>query len=678
MKVILSAGAILCLPTTFRADVPLPAESAGALASGSVRGFLVRVAQASQTNVVGNSVSRAIKQLNGTLRDNSGAAVPDESIPGPNADGSYRVDTINFEKDGASPMDLTDDTGAVFASFNPSLFAGIPGQTGHADNFAVEVIGFLELSAGSHLLGISVSSDRTDVNDDDTYQLFVGANPRDFFNMKVAEYQRAGAVFGANQHIENQFTVEAPVAGIYPFRLVYVQTGLGANLQFYSVDAVTTERILVNDPNDARAIVAYTQSSVAKANAPAVVEVSPFPGSDGVAPAAPITALLLDGKTTVATSKIKMYLNNAAVIPQKLTKTSTRLSVQYDPNASRKEKNNLVRLEYTDSTGAAHTNIWSFGILVSGGLATTVTGQWDFNKGDLSATIGKALQYFDGPDNLTKAGTEFGTTIDLGVPDIQGVVANIMKVPGDLSPNVGYLMDHGIAPNGGGTRVNQWTLIMDILVDTSGPGAASLIQVSSYKLNNKADGDLFWQGNNFGQGNGGYNGLGAFTAGEWHRLIAAYDEAAKPPAVTKFVDGIKQDDWTANQGLDAARRTLLPYAVLFADGQADERRVMWVSSIQIRSGKLSDTEMSALGGASPSKIPVRIPGVQPPEPPRLTISIHGDTVTIGWPSDATGYSLESTPRLTNPAWVAVAGTTNNLDTVQKTTGTQFFRLTGAK
>ena len=148
--------------------------------------------------------------------------------------------------------------------------------------------------------------------------------------------------------------------------------------------------------------------------------------------------------------------------------------------------------------------------------------------------------------------------------------------------------------------------------------------------------------------------------------------------MTKFVDGIKQDDWTANQGLDAARRTLLPYAVLFADGQADERRVMWVSSIQIRSGKLSDTEMSALGGASPSKIPVRIPGVQPPEPPRLTISIHGDTVTIGWPSDATGYSLESTPRLTNPAWVAVAGTTNNLYTVQKTAGTQFFRLTGAK
>src|SRR5438477_11051017 len=97
-------------------------------------------------------------------------------------------------------------------------------------------------------------------------------------------------------------------------------------------------------------------------------------------------------------------------------------------------------------------------------------------------------------------------------------------------------------------------MIMDIMVNNTGPGAASLLQISS--LNNTDDGDLFWQGNNFGQGAGGYNGTGAFTAGAWHRVIAAYDEAATPPVVAKFVDGIKQDDWTANQGHDAARGSL--------------------------------------------------------------------------------------------------------------------------
>src|ERR1041385_2196777 len=112
-----------------------------------------------------------------------------------------------------------------------------------------------------------------------------------------------------------------------------------------------------------------------------------------------------------------------------------------------------------------------------------------------------------------------------------------MYVPGEVVREIGYVMDHGMKPNGGGTRVNQYTLIMDVLVGSNGPGAASILQISSTKK--MEDGDLFWQGNNFGQGGDGYFGTGAFTPGQWHRVVAAYDEAASPPVVTKFVDGIK-------------------------------------------------------------------------------------------------------------------------------------------
>jgi hypothetical protein len=86
---------------------------------------------------------------------------------------------------------------------------------------------------------------------------------------------------------------------------------------------------------------------------------------------------------------------------------------------------------------------------------------------------------------------------------------------------------------------------------------------------NTDDGDLFWQGNNFGQGTGGYTGYGSFTAGAWHRVVAAYDLAATPPVVTKYVDGIKQADWIYTTGtnlahsLDAPRRALQPTAILF-------------------------------------------------------------------------------------------------------------------
>jgi hypothetical protein len=159
-----------------------------------------------------------------------------------------------------------------------------------------------------------------------------------------------------------------------------------------------------------------------------------------------------------------------------------------------------------------------------------------------------------------------------------------MRVPGDLDRNIGYIMEHRISPNGGGTLVNQYTLIMDVLVAESGSFAAALLQTSS--VDNTDDGDLFWQQGNFGQGGEGYNGRGTFTAGSWHRVVAAYDMAANPPVVTKYVDAIKQDDWTANQSLDNPRRAMLPTAILFADGDQDERREMWVSSVQIREGKL--------------------------------------------------------------------------------------------
>ena len=72
----------------------------------------------------------------------------------------------------------------------------------------------------------------------------------------------------------------APAAGIYPFRILYWQTGHGANLQFYTIDDSTMDRILVNDSvNDPRAIKAYRDSSNADANAPYVAEVSPSAGS---------------------------------------------------------------------------------------------------------------------------------------------------------------------------------------------------------------------------------------------------------------------------------------------------------------------------------------------------------------------------------------------------------------
>jgi hypothetical protein len=245
-----------------------------------------------------------------------------------------------------------------------------------------------------------------------------------------------------------------------------------------------------------------------------------------------------------------------------------------------------------------------------------------------------------------------------------------MKVPGELERRIGYIMTHGIGPNGGGTRVNQYTLLMDIYVETTGSFAASLLQIDS--PDNTTDGDLFWQQGNFGQGGGGYNGTGQFTAGAWHRIIAAYNEAATPPVVTKYVDGIFQDDWTANQGLDAPRRALLPTALLFADGDPsgpDERRVMYVNSIQIRSAPLSKSEMAALGGPQAAGIPVTTPSQ-----PRICYGLAGSNLVLLWPVSAQGYILECSANMAPGSWAEVLGVADNSAIVPLDQAYKFYRL----
>jgi hypothetical protein len=586
------------------ATITLPASAAAPAGSASERGFIVRTVQAPEAIEVANSFLRATKQLNGTLRDASGALIPNEAAPGTNADGSHNADLIDFEKDGL-PIDVIDADGAPLMSFAPIPFPGIPGTGGHTTRFAVEVIGFLELTAGTHTMGVSVGTDRTDVNNDDSYQVFVGVNPRDFFASKVGEFERFAPPFRGDTHTESQFTISAATAGVYPFRLVYWQTGLGANLQWYSILPNTGERILINDPNDARSIKSFRKINVARSTSPYVAEVSPLPGSAANSAAAPIEAVLFDGASAITDTSIKLSLNGLAVVPQKRERSGKQISLQYDPNATRTDPNNQLRLIFTDAAGISYTNDWAFTINVIGGSTTRVTGQWNFENGSLSATVGRPLEYLDGTNGVTATKTRFGTTASFGIADINGQPAKVMFVPGDLDRKIGYTMNHGISPNGGGTRVNQYTLIMDVFVAATGPGAASLLQISS--LNNTDDGDLFWQGNQFGQGTAGYNGTGAFTAGAWHRIVAAYDLAASPSVVTKYVDGIKQDDWTANQGLDNPRRALQPAAILFGDGDQDERREMYVSSIQIRAGKLSDAQMVLLGGPSVDGIPSELP-----------------------------------------------------------------------
>ena len=98
---------------------------------------------------------------------------------------------------------------------------------------------------------------------------------------------------------------------------------------------------------------------------------------------------------------------------------------------------------------------------------------WNFDGGDLSATAGSDMEYMDDTGDLV----EFGTTEALGLPAINGEVANVIKIPK-------LTMDQGLrAPlpedsNGDGDLVNNWTAIMDLYYPATSAGKKrSLIDV---------------------------------------------------------------------------------------------------------------------------------------------------------------------------------------------------------
>lgn len=87
-------------------------------------------------------------------------------------------------------------------------------------------------------------------------------------------------------------------------------------------------------------------------------------------------------------------------------------------------------------------------------------GLWNFDSGNLTATVGTDLSYA-GAGGLTAAATAFGTTTSFGIPDINGTPAKVMKFPAATN-GMGYNMPTPPG-NGGGSTVNQYTYILDIL-----------------------------------------------------------------------------------------------------------------------------------------------------------------------------------------------------------------------
>ena len=580
-----SSGAELSKQWRFKVtDYRLVEASDIATKPGSLNeGFIARSAQAPAESAIRHDFKRATFQLAEILVDDLGNKVANEAIKGELEGGFDAYDLIDFEKS-SSP----------FGNFsNDDFFPGIPGSGDHDTLFATEILSYLELQKGVHTFGINVHVGKPDQNDEDQFRVFIGSNPRDYFSKSLGEFELTllGFKDGPN---DTTFDFSVEKDGLYPVRIVYWNKTRGAGLEFYSVDRGTGEKILVNDLDDERAVKAYYNVSLL--GTPHVVNVKPIPGSSGNKPGDPIEIILGDQSGKTDLSSIVMRINGKNVEPE-IARENGIITLTQSLNLNFASQAEYVVFLSLKAKGETTAQEYVFSFNVDAKNQIKVTGNWDFSTG-LNASVGNNLEYLDGPDGATAGATEFGTTDSFELPGIQGESAAVMKVGYvGANANFGYLMKHGIAPNGGGNRLNQYTLIYDVYFTGGGNGWPSLAN-----LDTAGDGDVFWRRGDggLGQGGGGYEPVDAnvkVNANTWHRVVLAFDLASG--LYEKYVDGVYHSKQN-NGGLDgrqAAKDTIW----LFNDNDGENGEA-YVGSVAVYDRKLSADEATILGSAKASGI----------------------------------------------------------------------------
>ncbi len=285
-----------------------------------------------------------------------------------------------------------------------------------------------------------------------------------------------------------------------------------------------------------------------------------------------------------------------------------------------------------------------------------ITGQWELN-GNLNASIGQPLQFVANP----AASPEFVTM------SINGVTGTVLKFPA-ANPTTWFLMEHGAAANGGGTKVNQYTILMDLMFSSEQDADyRGLIQTS---IDNSNDADIFLNPLNAIGIDGQYHG--DLYPDSWHRIALVFDLTQN--SLNKYVDGVLENAQLLGQGVDG-RWSLGPSALLFTDNDG-ETQPGYVNSIQFRAGLLDADQVRGLGTFVTAS---GIPGgpIDPGPGDGVTLSIvvgAGNTVIIR-ATPAGSYTLETKATLSAPAWADAAGVAKGSEfTLPLSGATGFFRV----
>ncbi len=193
---------------------------------------------------------------------------------------------------------------------------------------------------------------------------------------------------------------------------------------------------------------------------------------------------------------------------------------------------------------------------------------------------------FDDATNLLKAEPGFGS--DLELVGSHQAIAGPVAGNGAVKIGIGshYKMMHGIAANGGGSYVNEFSVQIDFRVASIG----SWYTFFQTDPTNSSDGDCFINtSGKIGVGATGYSAY-AISANEWYRLVISVNNGTH---YRYYLDGQLLSDATA-QDIDG-RFALDSVLLLFGDNDGDDGEID-VAEVAIWDIPLTTYQIQSLGG----------------------------------------------------------------------------------
>lgn len=262
---------------------------------------------------------------------------------------------------------------------------------------------------------------------------------------------------------------------------------------------------------------------------------------------------------------------------------------------------------------------------VSETLKGTVSGAWNFKNKDLKADVGKDLELLG---QTTKDKIHFGTTEEFGISEIGGKPANVLKFDA-LNNKEAIAVYPGTEANGGGSKINQYSILMDVMFDQSETKWWSILQTDPYNSPSNwaefyyADGGSLQTSDTrfYGIGTGGayFNPNTPINPQKWYRLAIVVDLTG--PYIYNYVNGnfIGQQGAKERIGTIDGLLSLSPQSdnkpfLLFTENEFNDPMNSYtgsgyLASLQIRPYKMDAGEISALGRPTADGIPTE-KGVQ--------------------------------------------------------------------